>query len=378
VNALLGGIVLRASKSSLALWAIATFTWVPNSFCQADQNGSIHTDATTSGEGVTFSREAPKPVKNSDEASAFLLQALAMNGVDAPNATPWHALLTYDVFDEDGDNSHSGTIEVFSVNAKKYRRMFQSDTRTLESHPLTEVAAGAQLYRVGDQGWPTAVELQVIRETLGPWDEAAITSPKAMPDRIEWKVGKTRLSCVIIRKRDATVSDNGLPKFCFDPGTQVLRFTRGSGWDETVYNNISQFQNRSVASDVEVTHSGKPYLTIHLAKIETLTQVDDSLFAPPAGSPGPIGGRVTVPGGVLIPKYLLSQVMPKYPRGARGKLTVKFVVGKDGHVIEAHALDGPDELRKPVEDAVSKWQFRPYLLLDQPVEVETNMSFQVQ
>lgn len=342
------------------------------------QIGAIHVDPSTSGQGVRFSPTPPKKVKNSDEVATCLLQALAVNGVDAPNATPWHALLTYDVFDEDGDNTHSGSIEVFSINDKKYRRVFQSDTRRDESRPLTEVATGSQLYHVGDQDWPATLELQVIREALGPWDENRVGSPNAMPDKIEWKVGKTKLSCIIIRKRDATVSDNGLPKFCFDPGTQVLRYTQGNGWDETVYNNVTQFQGRSVAADVDVTHGGKPYLTIHLAKIESLTQVDDALFAPPAGSPGPISGRVTMPGGVFVNQYLISQVMPTYPRGAHGKVNVRFVVGKDGHVIEADASDGPNELRKPVEDAIRRWMFRPYFLLGQPIEVQTNMIFQVQ
>ena len=376
-DASLGGTLLRALMVNITLLAIAAVIFVPTAFCQADNSVPIHTDPSTSGDGVRYSPIPPNRVKNSDEVATSLLDALADNGVDAPQATPWHVLLTYDVFDEDGDNSHSGSIEVFSVNGKKYRRVFQSDTRTQESRPLTEVATGSQLYHVGDQTLPGALELQVIREALGPWDKVRVVSPNAMPDKIEWKVGKTKLSCVIIRKRDATVSDNGLPKYCFDPDTQILRYTRGSGWDETVYNNIIQFQGRSVATDVEVTHSGKPYLTIHLAKIESLTPVDDTLFTPPPGSPGPISERVTLQGGVFVNQYLISQVMPAYPRGAHGKVNVRFVVGKDGHVIEADASDGPDELRKPVEDAIRKWQFRPYLLLGQPVEVETHMVFQL-
>lgn len=342
------------------------------------QTGAIHVDPSTSGEKVRFSPAPPNEVKNSDKVARSLRQALAVNGVDAPNAAPWHALLIYDVFDEDGDNSHSGSIEVFSVNDKKYRRVFQSDTRTLESRPLTEIATGSQLYHVGDQGWPSPLELQVIREALAPWDEDRTRSTDVMPDRIEWKVGKTKLSCIIIRKRNVTVLDNGLPKFCFDPGTQVLRYTRGSGWDETVYNNITQFQGRFVAADVEVTHSGKPYLTIHLAKIESLINMDDARFAPPADSPGPISGRVAMPGAVFVNEYLISRVMPTYPRGAHGKVNVRFVVGKDGHVIEADASDGPDELRKPVEEAIRRWIFRPYSILGQPIEVQTNIIFQLQ
>ncbi|MGC2743752.1 MAG: energy transducer TonB, partial [Candidatus Angelobacter sp.] len=66
---------------------------------------------------------------------------------------------------------------------------------------------------------------------------------------------------------------------------------------------------------------------------------------------------------------------PAYPLGVSGLVHVKYVVGKDGSVIEATANDGPEDLRKAVLEAVRKYRFRPYLLLDQPVEVESTITF---
>jgi len=75
--------------------------------------------------------------------------------------------------------------------------------------------------------------------------------------------------------------------------------------------------------------------------------------------------------------YLISTAMPAYPRGAHGKVSVKFVVGKDGRVIQADAEDGPAEVRGPAVEAVRKYRFRPFLVLDEPVEVEGEMFFEL-
>jgi len=40
---------------------------------------------------------------------------------------PWHIVLTYDQFDEDGDNVHSGVYEEYWAAAKKYKRIYKSD-----------------------------------------------------------------------------------------------------------------------------------------------------------------------------------------------------------------------------------------------------------
>jgi hypothetical protein len=53
---------------------------------------------------------------------------------------------------------------------------------------------------------------------------------------------------------------------------------------------------------------------------------------------------------------------------------VDIIVGKDGHVISAHAISGPPEGYKACENAVRKWIFKPYLVLDKPVAVEQKVE----
>jgi hypothetical protein len=170
---------------------------------------------------------------------------------------------------------------------------------------------------------------------------------------------------------------NGLPKVCFEAGTAILRYTRGESWDETVYNGMFQFDGRYLAHDVEVTHGGKPFLKIRLAKIEPVPQLDTAVLSPPPGSPGPITGPVTVPAFLLASKPVKRE-FPHFPKGVRGKVTVKFTVNKEGRDIKAEATEGPPDLRKPVEEAVKKSQFQPFLILGKPVEAESTTFYFIQ
>src|SRR5207244_12677322 len=58
-----------------------------------------------------------------------------------------------------------------------------------------------------------------------------------------------KLRCVFI-ERDSGISDP--TQYCFEPDSSVLRYTRGFGWFQTVYNRIEPFQGRNIAQEVDV------------------------------------------------------------------------------------------------------------------------------
>jgi hypothetical protein len=60
--------------------------------------------------------------------------------------------------------------------------------------------------------------------------------------------------------------------------------------------------------------------------------------------------------------------------GAKLAVTVEIVIGKNGHVASVHAVSGPPEARKGCEDAVRKWTYPPFLVLDKSVEVEQKVE----
>jgi hypothetical protein len=308
------------------------------------------------------------PVPHS--APDVLKLASNMNGLEVQSARPWHVKLSYDQFDEDGDNVHSGTVEEFYVGPRKYKRIYSIDTLN-----RIDIANDAGLFRVGDQSWPTVVEADVVSAVLYPLHLAQRDDGTRRPEKTELKFGNGKLPCITLKKQNVNVIFIGAPVFCFEPGTVMLRYVNANLAEVLTYDSIALFQGRYVARDITIRHIDKLFLKIHIKELGEITKISDAFFATPPESKGPLGGRIPVPSSAYNEEYQISSPQPAYPRGVDGLVHVKYVVGKDGHVIEATATDGPEELRKAVLEAVRKYRFRPYLLLDQPVEVESSIEF---
>jgi TonB family protein len=78
-------------------------------------------------------------------------------------------------------------------------------------------------------------------------------------------------------------------------------------------------------------------------------------------------------------KLLVHRVDPEYPAEARperlqGVIVLDVMVGRDGSVVQARALNGPEVLAHAAVDAVRWWKFQPYLLQGKPAVVETTVA----
>lgn len=96
---------------------------------------------------------------------------------------------------------------------------------------------------------------------------------------------------------------------------------------------------------------------------------------PPSPLQQPTRVRVS---SVVAQKNILSRVQPEYPPEAReqhvqGEVVLKVLIGRDGNVLEATSVTGPPILVAAASDAVKQWTFKPYLLNDQAIEVETQI-----
>jgi hypothetical protein len=296
---------------------------------------------------------------------SWLSKEVALNGLESADLKPWHIVVTYDRFDEDGDNIHSGVYEEYWAGAKKFVRTYKSD-----DFNQTDYATDKGLYRRGDQKWPNRTQLQVRAEVIAPFYYGATLLHGFHARNWERSFSGYKFQCVAI-ERDSGASDP--TQYCFEPGSSVLRYSRGWGWDQTVYNRIDSFQGRNVAREVDVTQGGKRYLELRVKTIELLPHLNDADFMPPADALGPLGDRVS---GVFLEPTNMSSV-PQWPASLRGQhftVNVEIVIGKDGHVVSAHAVSGPPEAHKGCEDAVRKWIFPPYKVLDKPVEVEQKVG----
>lgn len=214
----------------------------------------------------------------------------------------------YDQFDDDGDNIHSGTVEEFWAGPKKYRISYN--------------------FRLGDQRWPNAAEMQVRTEVVEPFFYAT-TLQGFHVSSVERQVGAHSLRCVVFENKTAV----SIPaQYCFDPDGP-LRYVRGSGWNQTVYNDITSVVGHKMGRDVEVTKAGKPYRKLHVKTIEVLPQIDAKELVPPPDAVSLVGRRVS---GVT--PTVVKTGFPEWPSSLRREhfsVEVELVIGKDGHVVSA-------------------------------------------
>jgi protein TonB len=76
---------------------------------------------------------------------------------------------------------------------------------------------------------------------------------------------------------------------------------------------------------------------------------------------------------------LIRKTIPVYPRiglaaHAEGTVILAATISKAGSIENLRVVSGPPLLQRAALDAVSTWRYRPYLLDNQPVEVETTVN----
>jgi len=88
----------------------------------------------------------------------------------------------------------------------------------------------------------------------------------------------------------------------------------------------------------------------------------------------PLRVSTTVEDGLLILKRL--PVYPVIAKAARisGTVVLAATISKTGTIENLRVTSGPAMLQQAALDAVRMWQYRPYLLDGQPIEVETTVN----
>ena len=98
----------------------------------------------------------------------------------------------------------------------------------------------------------------------------------------------------------------------------------------------------------------------------------------------PVMPKVVAPSKVRVSSgvaqgLLVHQVKPMYPPLAmqahiQGTVVLQAVIAKDGTVQDLRVVTGHPLLVRAALDAVQLWRYKPYLLNDQPVEVDTQIN----
>jgi protein TonB len=101
-----------------------------------------------------------------------------------------------------------------------------------------------------------------------------------------------------------------------------------------------------------------------------------AVAGPTAGSARPV--RMNISSGVIA-GLLLEPIRPVYPPIARmtrmeGTVVVQAIISKTGHIESAHAISGSAIFYAAALDAVKQARYHPYLLNNEPTEVETTIT----
>jgi hypothetical protein len=287
------------------------------------------------------------------------------NGLSSTDLRPWHIVIAYDQFDQDGDNVHSGVVEEFWGGSQKSRISFKSDELSQKDF-VTERG----MYRAGDQRWLNRNESEVRLAVIDPFANAAILQGFRVTP-IERKFGDHALRCDVFDRTSGGI--NSPNQYCYDTKDSALRYVRGPEWWQIAYNDVVSFQGRFVARNVEVTDGGHPFLKLRVTTLERLDSVDESEFAPTSDAVNLSGGRVS--GVSMTPLKAVPIDISAVSGLPKFEVVVQIVIGKDGRVVEAKALSGPKAAYKAAESAARKWTYLPYLVAGQPAEVETKITF---
>ena len=94
-----------------------------------------------------------------------------------------------------------------------------------------------------------------------------------------------------------------------------------------------------------------------------------------AAPPKKINISAGVAVGMLLQKTEPSLSADRQGRArVQGTVVLQATISKQGTIEDLRVISGPAMLQQAALDAVRQWRYRPYLLNNEPVEVETTVN----
>lgn len=294
---------------------------------------------------------------------------------------PWHLKATYQLYDEKGKPTEQGTYEYWWASPKVYRSTW---TRPSATHTDWDTADGRHEY-VGTGEALKYFEHQIQSSLLSPLPTAADLDPgNGRLDLQSTSAGGVKFPCVMLvppmpKQFGSQIVPLGLfPTYCFDPKQPILRMNTSLGAVEVIFEKIVKMQGKYIARDFAFSRDNNRLLSVTVDTIEGIAATDPAL-TPQSEAQVTNPGKAILSAG-LAAGMLVKKVAPYYPQDAKssriaGTVVLKAVIGRDGAIYDLHVVSTPSpSLAAATLWSVSQWQYKPYMLNGQPVEVETTIN----
>ena len=298
----------------------------------------------------------------------------------SPELKPWHLKATYQLYDEKGKPGEQGTYEYWWASPQVYRSTW---TRSGATHTDWHTAGSFAHLDTGERlGY---FEKGLNSYFLSPLPAMTDLNPtKTFLDLETKSLGNVKVPCIMViplkfADSKAIKSPFGSsPTYCFDSQMPILRFTFNFSSVTTEFNHIVKVQNRYLAHEVLLFYGERKVLFAQIDSITSLAPSDPAL-TPSTDATVVKFDKLQITAGVMN-GMLLKKPAPIYPQSAKnaritGNVILHATIGKDGKIYDLHVILSPSPLLSDsAKEAVSHWEYKPYLLNGEPVEVETTVN----
>jgi len=295
------------------------------------------------------------------------------SALDEPDVRPWHLKMSVQLFDAKGKSTDQGTVEEWWGGPDTSRREFKT-----AAYAATEITSKGKQYRTKGAGSPPLYLSLLLRQAVHPnppTDEIAASSPALKKETF----GSIAMDCIMLTqplRQPASLPLGFFPTYCLDEKSR-LRMSVEYGDQVSARNAIGKFEGKDVPVDILVSANHTTAATAH---IDALTDgaILDSEFLLGSELVEARTKRVRVDQAEL--ERPTTTVPPTYPADAKAKhiagtVVLGVIIGTEGRVLDVKPISSLDsELTNAAMEAVHHWIYKPYVVHNEPVEIETTVT----
>lgn len=317
---------------------------------------------------------------------AIFEAALPHYNFSDPTLNPWHLKATYQLFDFEGKPTLHGTWEYWAASPKVHRNSWQR-TGMSRTDWSSEDGTG-YLKKSGEPMHYFERKLQDIILHPGPNRELIEAGRLTLGLKTVGE-GSGRLTCLTTLRQQEADGKQQMPAqrtpdlFCFDPGTMALMVS----YSNQILIQCTEFvkmQDLYIPRKIAVRIGKQTVLSASVESIDNIAATDPAFDHPADADSVRHSAQYEVdasaPPGNITKGKLVKKTFPDYPPLAKsqhiqGTVILGATIGADGKIHNLEILAAPSRLlADSAVDCVSRWEYKPYLLNGEPLEVETTIK----
>jgi TonB family protein len=296
---------------------------------------------------------------------------VAANDLDIKGNTPFHLVMTFQLYDMDGKATETGTFEEWwaAQGSEKIIVHLPGLNEDGKAPEGADTTVERDAYLVG----------QLMNAAVRPVPPE-LRAGEATTTKTE-NFGKIQLDCTAQKVGLLGGPDAQPTTACVKPQTadvQIMQEFGGKGM--VVRPTTGKFHGTYVALEIQIGFLGRSAITGKLTTMQSFDPAKSEVKFSPAASPVASQPNVVRLAGAVMAGHRNKFVEPEYPelakiRHASGLVLLHAVIGKDGSVERLMPIASTDSVfTDAAMQSVKQWKYSPHLLNGEPTEIDTSIT----